>query len=291
MFPLRGSTVGQKEAFAQLVQGYPPQIYYTDEVAHSTYVPTSHQSHGMIPLEALVNKIAETMLFEELSASQADGTRPPDKLLLLHEQAPFGDLDKELEVPADSSEQEKTEQIINEAREGAVRVLSGMGSNTTEIDLTRKDTFQYYMQHEEQIRSDIALCFNMSNMEVNLTGAADTSGRATSESEMEIDQQRGLFPLVQTFMEKINAEVLPYRYGFGYELEFESGMSEAQHLNILQKKVQTQLWSKNELRAEEGYDPVEGEEYDKPPAPKTGDQQQEESGNDEANPLFVSEVQ
>ena len=287
VYPLRGVTVESLEAYAQVTEGYIPQIYYGDEIVHATYVPTSFQSHGMVPLEALVNKLAEILLFEQLSAQQADGTKPPEQLVLLHEQAPFGDMDKDLQVPVDKAEQEKTEQLLNEAREGAIRVLSGMGSNTTVLDLTRKDTFDYYMRHEEQIRSDIALAFNMSNMEVNLTGSSDTSGRATSDSEMEIDQQRGLFPLVQTFMEKMNQEVLPFRFGSGYELEFASGMSEDQDLNMLLKKVQSKLWSTNELRTERGLDPKQGEEYDNPPAPQSADQQQ---GQAEENPLFTRQA-
>ena len=70
------------DGYVQILPAYPgftaymePQIYFGDELSYSEYAPTSSRSYGFIPLEALINKIAETLYFDELMANQADGTK------------------------------------------------------------------------------------------------------------------------------------------------------------------------------------------------------------------------
>jgi phage portal protein BeeE len=285
VFPIKGEKVNSATQYVQFVMGADPQIYGRDELMFDVYVPTSFQEYGMVPLEALVNKVAESLLFDELSASQADGTKLPEKLLVFNEDTPFGDMGSDLSVPVDDKEQQRLETIINTARKGAIRTITGTGTGMTEVDLSRSDTFPYYANRQKQLREDMALVYNMSNLEANLTGSGETSGRATSETEMQLDKERGLYPIVKQIESRINDELLPYsRFPSGYRFQFKSGMSEEEELKVLKQKMSTGLYSVNEVRQEDlGKDPFQDEQYDVPPG--TGDG--EGPGSSEANPLMA----
>ncbi len=91
-------------------------------------------------------------------------------------------LDDDSSMPVNKNEQKRVETVINEARKGAIRTLTGIGKPLV-LDVSRSDTMQTQIERQRQIREEVALVYNMSNMEVNLTGSEDTSGRAVSESQ------------------------------------------------------------------------------------------------------------
>ena len=170
--PLRERYVGGHKAYAQALPGMDPQIYFSDEIAYSQYMPNSGISYGMIPLEALVNKVAESLLFDQRAAEAADGTKAPEKMIVLGENSPFGDLtgDEAIQVPITQDEQTRLEVLMNEPRQNAVRVLTGYGTPMV-VDLSRADTYQAQAERQKDIRTAVALVFNMSNMEINESGA------------------------------------------------------------------------------------------------------------------------
>ena len=263
VIPVKEPVVGGISAYIQIVDGFDPLLYFDDEVHYADYVPTTFQSYGMIPLEALVNKVAEYLLFDQLAAQRADGTKPPEKLVVLGDSMPFGQLNAafSMALPMDVNEQKRVEQIINEERKDAIRVLSGVGQPAV-VDMSRADTFQHQSERQRQLREDIALVFNTTNMEVNLTGAEGTSGRNTSESQERIDQAKGIGPIVKILERMYNNSIIPQRYGPGYTFDFDVEINEERTIDLLQKKVNTGNWTQNELRIERGADPIEDESAD-----------------------------
>ncbi len=266
VIPMRSRYVGGPTAYFQMIPSLEPKVYFQDEIVYKSYCPSSNMSYGMIPLEALVNKLAETLFFDQLAAMRADGTTPPDKVVLFGENAPFGDLTaggEDLKVPLNSAEQARIEQVINEPRKYAIRVLSGYGSPAV-LDLSKADTFNYQQERQRYIREEIALCFNMSNVEINLTGSTDTSGRSTSESQERIEREKGIYPIVLLIESTFNRDILPYRWGSQYRLKYKSGLSEQEELDMDTKKVMSKTYSINEVRMARGDEPFPGEQFDVP---------------------------
>lgn len=265
IYPLKDKYVGSYTAFTQLSMDLDPKIYYENEISFHKYVPTSAVQYGFIPLEALVNKVSEYLLFDKLAADRADGSRPPEKLVVMGENSPFGGLQGDFDgtLPLDPEEQKRIETVMNEARKESVRILSGHGTPAI-VDISKADTFQFQSERQTKIKEDVALVYNMSNLEINETGGAGTSGRATSESQERLEVNKGIFPIVNIIENFLNKEVLPFRYGTGYSFEFKTKLSELEEIEKIAKKLQSGFHSVNEIREEEGLDPFEGDEFNKP---------------------------
>lgn len=266
VFPYRSMHVGGPTAYFQIIPGMEAKIYYEDEIAFSSYVPTSWETYGTVPVEALVNKLAESILFDRRAADQADGTKPPEKAVIFGKgPSPFGSLTSsgEFDMPMDSAEQKRIETKLNMARQEAIATLSGVGQPMV-LDLSKSDTFTTQMQRQDKLIRDVALIYNMSNMEVNLAGGEFTSGKETSDAQKEIDQEKGVGPLIKTIQEIINRKILPFRFGWDYQFEFDTEPSEDEQVALEQKKMNTGTYSVNEIRENRGDDPYPEEEYNRP---------------------------
>lgn len=250
--------------YVQAVPGYlEPKIYFSDEISYSTYLPVSSRNYGMIPLEALIKKVTESLLFDDKMASEADGTVPPRKMIIVTDNNPFGAMDdtEKMDIPLDVDEQKRLEQKMKEPIKHGVVTFSG--NNIEVVDLSRADTMTAQMQRQKDIREEVALVFNATNMEVNLTGSEDTSGRSTSQAQLEIEQGKGIAPLAKMFQTMINKTLLPMRYGSGLLFEFELGKNEVEEKQLDKLMLETGEMTKNEIREKYGK-PTFGEEYDKP---------------------------
>jgi hypothetical protein len=291
VLPFRQMYVGGGVAYAQILNGIPPKIYFTDEISYLPYAPNSYLSYGAVPLEALVNKIAETLLFDEQAAMKADGTSAPEKMIVMNETLPFGDEEasKDLTVPLNLSEQSRIETLVNEPRRNAIRLLTGYGGSSSPvvIDLSRADTFAAQSDRQDKILRDIAIVFQCSNIEVNLTGSEETSGRETSQTQAQTDQAKGWKPTAQDIEDRINTDLLPERWGPDYRLEIDKGISEREQVELERLKLQTGTYDVNALRMERGDDPYPDEVYDRPPG--QGGAQPSPDGS-EASPLAVRNV-
>lgn len=266
VIPIKRPVVDGIAAYVQIVDGFDPLIYYGNELYYSEYLPTTYQAYGMIPLEALVNKVAEYLLFDQLAAQRADQTKPPEKLVVMGDNMPFGALNAQfsMALPLNVDEQKRVEQIINEERKDAVRVLSGVGQPVV-VDVSRADTFQQQAERQRQLKEDIALVFNATNLEANLTGSDNVSGRETSETQSKIDKAKGIGPIVRTLNNLYNdrySGIIPQRFGGGYTFEYDVEIDEIAEIEKLQKKAATGTWTDNELRIEDGRDPIDQEEAD-----------------------------
>lgn len=267
--PVRAKRVGMGVAFIQIVDGEQPQLFFQDELSYLWYAPRSDNSYGQLPIEALVNKVAEVLLFDQRAAEMADGTKPPEKLIAFGDRSPFGGIgDMEFEVPLDKAEQKRLETVVNEARKEAIRVITGYGTPAI-VDVSRADTFQYQSERQRMVREEVGLVFGASAMEMNLSGSENTSGRNTSEAQERSDLYKGVYPVIQTWENFWNYDVLPFRFGSGFRFAYEPEVSEAEVVKLQTAKKNSGLYSTNEIRTDDmGMDPFEGEEYDKPDAPK-----------------------
>lgn len=264
--PLKPRFVGPQRAYAQIVPGMDPKIYFPDEIMWSTYMPTSGMGSGLVPLEALVNKVAESLFFDQRAANFADGTVPAEKLAVFGgEKSPFGGVsqDEAPEMPLEKAEESRLETLLNEPRKNAIRVLSGYGTPAI-LDLSRGELFKDQSERQRFIRESVAFVFNASNMEVNLTGSESTSGRSTSEAQASIEREKGIYPIVKDIENDFNTQLIPFRFGSGYIFQFKSGLSEKEQAELDQSKMATQTYSINEVRLARGDEPISGEEFDKP---------------------------
>lgn len=271
-------------AYVQVVYGWEPQVFYEDEISYAQYLPMSGQNYSMIPLESLINKVSEFLLFDHLMAGEADGTKPPQKLVIVTNNLnPMGDFDAPQEVPFDKSEQKRIETKLNEPKKSAIITMTGNDAHL--IDLTKENTMGLMTQRQKDIREEVALVFNMSNSEINLTGSEGTSGRATSETQQEIEQGKGIGPILRLLEEKITREILPLRFGSGYQMEFSKSRDEEKELRLDQLKQQTGEETVNEMRERKNLRLFDGEQFDKPQGA-----QPVQPGANNMNPLFTRPI-
>jgi hypothetical protein len=249
--------------YVQLIPGEEYQIMFADELSYSEYLSISGQNHSMIPLEALINKLTETLLFDKLMADQADGTKPPEKLVLITNNLdPFGDFDKPREVPLNPDEQKRVEMKLNTPRKFAVMSLTG--SNVDVVDLTRENTMSIQVERQRQIREAIGLTFSATNIEMNLTGSESTNGRESGVIQTEISQGRGLGPMLIQLARKMTKDIIAHRFGYGYMMEFPETKDPIQKAQLDLLQLQTGEMTKNEIRERENKSLFVGDEFDKP---------------------------
>lgn len=267
IYPYRQTHVGGPEMYFQIIPSLESKAYFANEISYIRYVPVSWQTMGEVPVEALINKVAESLLFDKRAADQADGTRPPEKLVAFgKDPAPMGNLtDTLFDQSMPKAEQKRIETALNTARQEAIKTISGMGHPTV-IDLTRSDTFSTQQNRQDKLLRDVALIFNMTNMEINLAGGEFTSGKETSDIQKEIEQEKGIGPILKMIEHLMNSDILPYRFGYDYEFKFDVGLSEQEQVNLEQQKINTGTYSTNELRESRGDDVYPEEEYDRPTA-------------------------
>jgi len=262
VIPIRTPYVDASEAYIQ-VANYKFQIFFRDEVTYSKYIPVSWRSYSMIPLESLINKITETLFFDKLMADQADGTRPPEKMVLVTENKTLSS-DVDLDLPMNNSEQKRLEEKLNQPIKN--RIMTFNGNNAEVIDLSRENTMEFQHARQKDIREEVALVFNMTNMEVNLSGSDNTSGRSTSEVQREIEQGKGIAPIIKSIEQTINSDILPFRaQKDGYFFKFNVEDSENKKIENLTKKLNSGLFSVNEIRITDLNEaPFEDELYNSP---------------------------
>lgn len=287
VLPLRGETVGSYVGYAQIIENHIPKIYFQNEIAFVNYVPSASRSYGYVPLDALINKITEQLLFDQFAAERADGTKEPEKLIAFGDnKSLFGDLTGDINLPMDKAEQKRIEEKVNTLRKGAIVTLSGAGTPVV-VDISKSDTFSAQSNRQDKLLRDIALLFNMTNMEVNLAGGQFTSGKETSETQQEIEEGKGTRPIIKKIERLFNRQILPYRYGTGFTFQFQKGRTEEQQAQLDTLRWNSGTWTKNHIIEDRGDDPVPGEENDK--LPESGQAQTMPDGT-QVNPFNMRNV-
>jgi hypothetical protein len=286
VFKLKKAYFSTLSGFIQVISGFEPQVFFPDEICFMDYLPTSVQSQSMIPLEALINIISEHLLFDGLMAEWADGTKPPEKMVLITDNSPFGspDQDQEFSVGMNPEEQKRIETKLNEPRKNAIMTFSG--NNVEVVDLSRSSTMEFQNNRKKDIREECALVFNMTNMEVNLTGSEGTSGRATSETQAEIEQGKGTGPILKMIQNHITHDILPFRFGNGWMIEFMKSKNEMEERQLDLIKLQTGELTENELRESRGKPLFMDQKYNIPK-----DSAQGSPGENSVSPQYMKMVE
>lgn len=262
--PVTGQFVGDPVAYLQLTDTLHPQLYYQNEVEYLRYAPNSNDPYGSVPLEALVNKVAESLMFDERCAEMADGSNQPSKLLAFGDNSVMGAIGEKFDTPMDKNEQKRLEAQINEYRKEAIRIITGHGVPVA-VDVSRADTFGQQNERQKMIREEVGVVFGASNMELNLSGSDNTSGRQTSETQERYDLYKGIFPTIQNLENFWNLRVLPFRYGSGYEFKYDQQDTDAKKIREAGEKLQTGLYSVNEIRTKDlGEDAYPEEQFNRP---------------------------
>jgi len=287
VLPLRGEVVGSYVGYAQIIENHIPKIYFQNEIAFINYIPSATRSYGYVPLDALINKITEQLLFDQFAAERADGTKEPEKLIAFGDnKSLFGDLTGDINLPMDKAEQKRIEEKVNTLRKGAIVTLSGAGTPVV-VDISKADTFSAQSERQDKLLRDIALLFNMTNMEVNLAGGQFTSGKETSESQSEIEEGKGTRPIIKKIESLINKQLLPFRFGTGFTFQFQKGRTEEQQAQLDTLRWNSGTWTKNQVIEDRGDDPIPGEENDK--LPESGQPQTTPDGS-QVNPFNMRNI-
>lgn len=263
---VRNPYAGPGVAWFQMVPGFETKIYFENEMIYDTYIPTSSRTYGLVPLDALVNKVAESLMFDRTSAERADGTRPPEKAVIFGETSPipgFGSDPTVGSVPMPTDQQRQLEQKFNVERQNAIAVISGTGTPHV-LDLSRADTFAAQNERQTKLLKDIALVFNASNLEINMTDSDGVSGRSTGETLERVDKQKGTGPIIRIIDKTITNKILTKKFSDYWEFSHNGGMSEVAQVELDAKKLQSGTYDVNDIRESRGDDPYEGEEYNKP---------------------------
>ena len=263
VYPLRGVTVGSYVAYTQMMVGAFPRLYFQNEISFVNYVPSATRSYGFVPLDALINKITEQLLFDQFAAMRADGTKEPEKLIIFGDnKSIFGDLTGDISLPMDTAKQKRIEEKLNTIRQGAIVTISGAGTPVA-LDISKADTFSAQSNRQDKLLRDIALLFNMTNMEVNLAGGQFTSGKETSETQGEIEEGKGTRPIIRKIESIITKHIIPFRFGSGYIFQYQKTKTDEEQVDLDTKRNQSGTWTPNEIRIDRGDDPIPGPENDK----------------------------
>jgi phage portal protein BeeE len=262
VMPYRSEYMEDRAIYIQFSDRRDVQIFRPDEIAYAMYVPTTWQSGGYVPIETLINKVSETLLFDKLMAEQADGSRFPEKMIIVNDTSPFGDPNIENFTPIDKGEQKRIEEKFKTKIEGGVMTFSGNGA--TVVDLSKENTMEFQNQRQKDIRDETALVFNMSIQEVNLMGDKKFSSNDSSEQQSEMEQGKGLSPLKTQFENQMNVDILPYMVGGEYTFQFEVSKNDMEETKLLTSKIASGYYSVNELRKENNDMPFDGDEFNRP---------------------------
>jgi hypothetical protein len=271
--------------YVQLVPGEEAQIMFDQELSYVEYLPTSAMSHSIVPLEALINKITETLLFDKLMSDQADGTKPPEKLVIItNEYDPFGDFDNPQEMPVNPDEQKRIELKLNTPRKYAVATLTG--NNVNVVDLTRENTMAIMLERQRIIRESVGMVFNASNVEMNLTGSDSTNGRESGKIQQELSQGRGIAPILMLIGRAMTRDIIHHRYGYGYQMEYAETKDAMEQAQLDSMELNNGLVTINELREREGKTLFEDDQFNKPSSAR-----QSQPDGSPMNPLNMRQLQ
>ena len=259
VIPLRPIEVGAPMAWVQVVIGQENKYYQGDEIAFSVFTPSSSLSMGYGPLEAIIDKIATELLHWQFLAERADGTKPPEHLVVFGAQNNLsGDLTGEYEPPMDVEEQVRVEDKINIARKNAVATLSGMGTPTVH-DISKGDDMAHIADLVKLTLNAVGQVYQATPIEMGLTGGDYTSGRSTSEAQAKISTETAIMPMLKKLQLVINEEIIPYVFGWDWKIDWPDGMSEKDKIELENARMQTGTYTADEVRVARGDEPKGGE--------------------------------
>ena len=287
VYRIKNKHFSQANAYIQIVQGLTNQYFCPDEVAYMEYMPCSSQSFPIVSIESIINKLISYLLYDGEMALQADGTRPPEKILAVARKSvsEFADYDAPPQHSMDKGDQKRLEAKVNEPHRYPVIVVDVKGDVLEVIDIGKENILTLLDTRQDKIIQDIARIFNAMPFELGLSGTEFTSGRENSEAQLEHAYGKGVSPILSLFEDKFTKDILPYRYGYGYKIEFDKSENDLDEVELDAKRLDNGEITINELRQEKSKDIFDGAEFDRPRGAGPG-----ALGENDINPLHIKQI-
>jgi hypothetical protein len=115
------------------------------------------------------------------------------------------------------------------------------------------------------IREQIGNVFGASNAEMNLTGTDNTNGRESSQTQERKDREKGIYPHLKSIENMFNYDIIPERYSSDWIFSFEMTLSEKEQIDMWKNKLDSGLFSVNEIRTMDiGIDAFNDKQFDFP---------------------------
>ena len=288
VYRIKEKHFSQANAYIQIVQGLTNQYFCPDEVAYMEYMPCSSQSFPIVPMEAILNKMIAYLLYDGEMALQADGTRAPEKILAVARKSvsEFADYDAPPQHSMDKGDQKRLEAKVNEPHRYPVIVVDVKGDVLEVIDIGKENILTLLDTREDKIKQDVAMVLNAMPFELGMSGSDFTSGRENSEAQLEHAYGKGTAPILSLFEDKFTKDILPYRYGYGYRVEFDKAENELDQVELEAKKLANGEITVNELRQENSKDIFDGDEFNRPQGSGSG----AALGENDISPLHIKQV-
>jgi len=291
-FTLPGGTVAKIRpryantftGYVQVVSTHEPQVMFNNEISYLEYLPISNSGFPLIPLEALIHKTIEYMDMDAKMRNEADGTKPPSKMVIIYRADPgIGDFDKTINDDENTiEEQKRLEEKLKKPVKN--RVVTFRGNGVEVVDLGGTDNLSEQLSRQKDITEDVGRVFNATAMELNYSGSEGTSGRNTSEAQADIFHGRGVAPFVKAIEDYISYDIIRVRYNEAYLLEADKGEDEERKMRIDLLDLQRGGITKNEIRERENLSTFPDSKYDMPIDASM------ERG-EELNPVFTKNVE
>jgi hypothetical protein len=266
VYPKAKIFVDDPGGLVQVVDNCKAQLFDADEAAAVSFAQFDANDF-CLPLDAIVNNISEILLFERRAADMSNGEKYPEKMVVFGRTTPFGDISgngESFSMPLPKEEQEKIQRTVNETRKDAILIVSGHGAPAV-VDVSRADTFNTQSQRIRMLREQIGNVFGASNAEMNLTGTENTNGRESSQTQERKDREKGVYPHLKSIENMFNYDVIPDRYSDDWIFSFEASLSERERIELWKSKLESGLFSVNEIRAMDvGVDAFNDKRFDFP---------------------------
>lgn len=293
VFKVKQRVFSPVQAFIQIVYGMSNQFFWQDEINYTDYMCISSQSYPFIPIESIINKLVASLLYDREMANQADGTRPPEKILAVAKKTsdPYAEYDDAKNTRMSPDAQNRLEEKVNTPKRYPIIVIDQLNGDVMEvIDIGKENILALLDMRQDKIKQDIALVYNAMPFEMGLTGSDFTSGRETSENQQNESHGKGTQPILD-MLKSVIYELLPWRYGFGYTAEFDKGKDDKEERELDALKIANGEITINELRESKGMPHFEGKQFDFPKGMAPGEEgEMPQPGQGPLNPLHIKDI-
>jgi hypothetical protein len=122
------------------------------------------------------------------------------------------------------------------------------------------------MMREKDLLNLVGMVFQATPMEMNLAGSDQTSGRETSETQRDTYYSRAVLPLIKIVENQWNYDILPYRFGSGWNVDYKLSKDDTEEIAKVAAKIASGVYAVNEVREYDlNFDPFPEDEFNRPP--------------------------
>lgn len=260
LFPTRGDdwwpiidTAGRVEKMEQRINGQATE-YDPAEIVYLNLFPNTTTPRGMPLIETIVTEVIAILRGAERAMLTLDASEIPPGILYL------------TGVAGKAAEDTIQSFVKDKGRDHKMRVLHFPQKGAGEIQWLRLDSSPKELEMREvieQIRRTIWRVFGVFPVEM---GATDGMPRATAEVQIDASASHLIVPILELLQETISTQVLPLLVDekwvglLEFAFDFTRDLSPAEEKTLAEKDkilVDAGLLTRNEVRANRGYSPVE----------------------------------